>query len=75
VHKGLDELLSKLDVLVNRIVLALIVLGGLVGSGLVGLRSAGPQLLGLNIVSFVGFIASGILGAWLLWGVIRSGRI
>jgi ubiquinone biosynthesis protein len=75
VHKGLDDFLAKLDPLFNRLTIALIVAGGLVGSGLVGLRSAGPQLLGLNIVSFVGFVASSALAVWLLWGVIRSGRI
>jgi hypothetical protein len=32
-------------------------------------------VLGLNIVSAAGFVASGVLGVWLLWGVVRSGRI
>ena len=36
---------------------------------------AGPQLLGLNVVSAFGFFLSGVLGLWLLWGVFRSGRI
>jgi ubiquinone biosynthesis protein len=75
VHKGLDEFLAKLDPLFNRLTIALIVAGGLIGSGLIGLRSAGPQLLGLNIVSLIGFVASSVLAIWLLWGVIRSGRI
>jgi ubiquinone biosynthesis protein len=75
VHKGLDEFLAKLDPLFNRLTIALIVAGGLIGSGLIGLRSAGPQLLGLNIVSLAGFVASSVLAIWLLWGVIRSGRI
>ena len=37
VHKGLDEFMSKLDVLFNRLVIALIVTGGLIGSSVIGL--------------------------------------
>jgi ubiquinone biosynthesis protein len=76
VHKGLDELLAKLDTLINRLVIALIVVGGLIGSSLIGiLATGGPQFLGLNIVSVAGFTASAVLGAWLFWGVLRSGRL
>ena len=76
VHKGLDEFMSKLDVLFNRLVIALIVVGGLLGSSLIGaFTTSGPQLFGVNFLSAIGFIVSGVLGAWLLWGVIRSGRL
>jgi ubiquinone biosynthesis protein len=76
VHKGLDEFMHKLDVLANRLVIALVVTGGLIGSSLIGILSnASPLLLGINVISFVGFIFSGVLGMWLLWSVIRSGRL
>ena len=76
VHKGLDDLLAKLDTLFNRLVIALVVLGGLIGSSLLGvLAKSGPHLLGLNVVSLLGFALSSILGAWLLWSVVRSGRL
>jgi ubiquinone biosynthesis protein len=76
VHKGLDDLLSKLDTLFNRLVIALIVVGGLIGSSIIGLfATTGPQLLGINIISILGFALSTVLGIWLLWGVIRSGRL
>jgi ubiquinone biosynthesis protein len=76
VHKGLDDLLAKLDTLFNRLVIALVVLGGLIGSSLLGvLAKSGPHLLGLNVVSLLGFGLSSVLGAWLLWSVVRSGRL
>ncbi len=76
VHKGLDEFMHKLDVLANRLVIALVVVGGLIGSSLIGIfAKTGPHLLGVNVVSVFGFALSGVLGAWLLWGVIRSGRL
>ena len=76
VHKGLDDLLAKLDTLFNRLVIALIVVGGLIGSSLIGIfAKAGPHLLGVNVISIIGFALSAVLGVWLLWGVVRSGRL
>jgi ubiquinone biosynthesis protein len=76
VHKGLDEFMHKLDVLFNRLVIALIVVGGLIGSSLIGIfATGGPHLLGVNAISVIGFALSGILGFWLMLGVIRSGRL
>ncbi|HZP74253.1 MAG TPA: AarF/ABC1/UbiB kinase family protein [Gaiellaceae bacterium] len=76
VHKGLDDLLAKLDTLFNRLVIALVVTGGLIGSSLIGIfAKSGPHILGLHIVAAFGFFLSAVLGVWLLWGVVRSGRL
>jgi len=76
VHKGLDEFMRKLDVAFNRLVIALVTVGGLIGSSLIGIFSTqGPQIAGVNFLSFVGFVLSAVLGLWLLWGVLRSGRL
>jgi ubiquinone biosynthesis protein len=76
VHKGLDDLLNRLDVVFNRLVIAMIVAGGLIGSSLIGIfAKQGPHVLGINIISAIGFALSGLLGVWLLWGVVRSGRL
>jgi ubiquinone biosynthesis protein len=76
VHKGLDDLLAKLDTLFNRLVVALVVVGGLIGSSVIGIfAKTGPHIIGLHVLSVVGFILSFLLGAWLMWGVIRSGRL
>jgi len=76
VHKGLDEFLNRLDVVFNRLVVAMIVAGGLIGSSLIGIfAKAGPHLLGINVISIIGFALAGLLGIWLLWGVVRSGRL
>ena len=76
VHKGLDEFMHKLDVAINRVVVALVVAGGLLGSSLIGIfATEGPQIVGVHFLSVIGFVLSGLLGAWLLLGVIRSGRL
>jgi ubiquinone biosynthesis protein len=76
VHKGLDDFLEHMQRVANRLVIALIVTGGLVGSSLIGIfAKAGPHFLGINVISVIGFAGSAVLGAWLLWGVVRGGRL
>ena len=76
VHKGLDEFLVDMQKVFNRLVVALMVTGGLIGSALIGVFSTGgPQLFGINAFSVVGFVLSTILGVWLLVAVVRSGRL
>jgi ubiquinone biosynthesis protein len=76
VHKGLDEFMHKIDVVFNRLVVALVVAGGLLGSSMIGvLATDGPMIFGIHFLSAVGFVASGALGVWLLVGVLRSGRL
>jgi ubiquinone biosynthesis protein len=75
-NPGVDDLAHHIDVSVNRIAVALVVLGGLIGSSLIGvLADDGPKVLGLHLISVVGFVLAGAFGVWLLWGIFRSGRL
>ena len=75
-NPGIDELSYHIDHAVNRIAVALIVLGGLVGSSILGvLATGGPHVVGVNLISLLGFVISGIFGVWLVWGIARSGRL
>ncbi|ABG05145.1 ABC-1 [Rubrobacter xylanophilus DSM 9941] len=75
-HGGLDELISKLDILANRLVFAFLIAALIVGSSMLGVFvRGGPQVLGLSIFGFAGFVAAALLGLLLLVGIIRSGRL
>ncbi|MGH3022526.1 MAG: ABC1 kinase family protein [Gaiellaceae bacterium] len=75
-HEGLDELFQHLDRITNRLVVCLIVVGGAIGSGLIGIfADSGPHLFGIHFISVIGFCLSAALGAWLAVGVLRSGRL
>ena len=68
--------LEQMQRVFNRLVVALIVTGGLIGSSLIGIfAKGGPHVLGVNVISVIGFALAGLLGLWLLWGVVRSGRL
>jgi ubiquinone biosynthesis protein len=76
VHKGLDDFMHTMDVAFNRLIIALVVAAGLIGSSLIGVfATEGPTVLGLHFLSVLGFLVAGVLGVWLLVGVIRSGRL
>jgi ubiquinone biosynthesis protein len=77
-HGGLDELLGKVDVLANRIVFAVVTGALLLGSCMLGaLNKGGPGVpyLGVQVVSFLGFALSVIMGCFLLFIIFRSGRL
>jgi ubiquinone biosynthesis protein len=75
-NPGLDQLDEHIDQASNRLSVALVVLGGLVGSSIVGVFAEdGPHVMGLHIISFIGFVVSGVFGLWLIWGVMRHGRL
>jgi ubiquinone biosynthesis protein len=75
-HEGLDELFHRLDLVFNRLTVAIIAVGGIIGSSLIGLYAeSGPTIWGIHFLSVIGYCLSAVLGIWLVWGVIRSGRL
>jgi ubiquinone biosynthesis protein len=69
-HQGVEELSHKLDLVANRLVIAVVAAGGIVGSALLGALS--DRFVALSVA---GFCLSGLLAIWLVWGVVRSGRL
>ncbi|MDN5698534.1 MAG: hypothetical protein L0G70_11265, partial [Rubrobacter sp.] len=75
-HRGINEMISKVDILANRLVLALLIAALIVGSSLLGVfNQDGLRLLGVNIFGLVGFVFAAVLGLGLLLGILRSGRL
>jgi ubiquinone biosynthesis protein len=75
-NPGLDELDDHIDKASNRLSVALVVLGGLIGSSIIGVfAKSGPHVIGLHLLSFVGFVLSSVFGLWLIWGIARHGRL
>ncbi len=75
-HSGLDDLISKVDILANRLVFALLIAALVIGSSMLGIFSQGGiRVLGVSIFGLIGFVFAAILGLLLLVGIIRSGRL
>ena len=75
-HRGIDELISRVDILANRLVFALLIAALIVGSSLLGIFGESDfRLLGVSHFGLVGFVIAALLGLLLLIGIIRSGRL
>lgn len=75
-HQGIDDLISRVDILANRLVFALLIAALIVGSSLLGIfGKSGFRLLGVSVFGLVGFVIAALLGLLLLIGIIRSGRL
>jgi ubiquinone biosynthesis protein len=75
-HQGLDALVSKVDILANRLVFAFLIAALIIGSSLLVIFSdTGVHFLGVSILGLLGFVIAAILGLALLVGIVRSGRL
>ncbi|MDX6645523.1 MAG: ubiquinone biosynthesis protein [Miltoncostaeaceae bacterium] len=72
---GFSEHTDKIEKSANRLALALLALALFVASSLIGtLADAGPQVVGIAVISIPGFLAAFAVAAWLAFGIARSGR-
>ena len=75
-HQGLDELIHRMDIVFNRLGIAMVAVGGAVTSGILAATiEGGFEILGVPLVAAIGLFLSAFLSIWLVWGVIRSGRL
>ena len=77
-HRGLNDLGSEVDVLANRLVFAIVTGALLIGSSMIGaFVQGGPTvpLLGVPLVSFVGFTVASAMAAIVLLVIYRSRRL
>jgi ubiquinone biosynthesis protein len=75
-HRGLDDLISKVDILANRLVFAFLIAALIIGSSLLGIfGESDVRFLGVSIFGLIGFVIAALLGLALLIGIIRSGRL
>lgn len=73
-HTNLENLISRMDIISNRISISLIISALLVASSLVLDSNLGPMIRGLPLLGLTGYILAGFLGLWLVLSILRSGR-
>ena len=69
-HRGLDHVITELDRSSNRVVIALVMSSLIVASALIIRSDADALWLSVPV-----FVLSSFLGIWLIYGVLRSGRL
>lgn len=72
-HRGLDRLINEFDRSSNRIVVGMVVSSLVLAAALI-IRLTATDWLVWALASPL-FLASVFLGLWLVWGILRSGRL
>jgi ubiquinone biosynthesis protein len=73
-HEGLEQLIHRMDLVFNRIGIAVVAVGGAITSAVLASVANGVGSF-FGILAVIGLSLSGLLSVWLVWGVIRSGRL
>jgi ubiquinone biosynthesis protein len=74
-HTGLDPYIRDLDKTGNRLAASVIIAGFLIGSSLITYVDKGPTVFGIPVIGFIGYTLAGLLGLWVIIGIIRSGKL
>lgn len=72
--QGLPEAIDKAQTAINRLSIALIASALIIGSAMIGVFAGSESVAGLALIALPGVIAALVLMAWLVVGVVRSGR-
>lgn len=71
---GAEEPMRKLSDMVNRLTMALIVVGLYVGSSIVYFAGVPPIVFGIPVVGFMGYLVAFILSVWIVFDINFKGR-
>ena len=74
-HKGLDPLLKTLDQTNNRTVFAIVLASLVIGSALMVLSGVPPKWHEIPLIGIIGFLGAGIMAFWLLFSILRYGKL
>jgi ubiquinone biosynthesis protein len=74
-HQRVDEVLGTLERSANRLSFSAIIAALIVGSSLIIRTDLGAQMWGVPVFGLFGFLLAGLLGLWLLFVILRSGKL
>jgi ubiquinone biosynthesis protein len=74
-HQGLETMLSTHDQISNRISFSIIIAALIIGSALIVISQIPPLLYGISLIGIILFFAAVIMGAWLLFAIVKKGRL
>lgn len=74
-HRGLDKFTADFDRSINRLSTSMILAAMIIGSSIIMQTDKGPKLMGFPVLAFMGYTVAGFVGLWLVYAIIRSGRM
>lgn len=74
-HRGLQPMIEANERIANRVSFAIVVAAMIIGSAVIVHAQIPPKWNDVSLIGIAGFLAAGILGFWLLLGILRHGRL
>ena len=74
-HRGLDKFTTDFDRSINRLSTSMILAATIIGSSIIMQTDKGPKVMGFPVFAFMGYTVAGLVGLWLVYAIIRSGRM
>jgi ubiquinone biosynthesis protein len=74
-HRGLDKFTAEFDRSINRLSTSMILAAMIIGSSIIMQTDKGPKVMGFPVLAFMGYTVAGFVGLWLVYAIIRSGRM
>ncbi|MBW4055636.1 MAG: ubiquinone biosynthesis protein UbiB [Proteobacteria bacterium] len=74
-HRGLDKFTADFDRSINRLSTSMILAAVIIGSSIIMQTDKGPKFMGFPVFAFMGYTVAGFVGLWLVYAIIRSGRM
>ena len=74
-HRGLDKFTADFDRSINRLSTSMILAAMIIGSSIIMQTDKGPKVMGFPMLAFMGYTVAGLVGLWLIYAIIRSGRM
>ncbi len=72
---GFEHVLNTLDQISNRMVFARVLASLVVGSALIVLSGIPPKWHDIPVIGIVGFLSAGLMAFYLLFSILRHGRL
>lgn len=69
---GSDEPIRQLSYMVDRLTMALIIVGLFVGSSIVYYSGMKPVIFGVPVIGFLGYVVAFCLGVWIVIDILRK---
>jgi ubiquinone biosynthesis protein len=74
-HRGLDKFTADFDRSINRLSTSMFLAAMIIGSSIIMQTDKGPKVMGFPVFAFMGYTVAGLVGLWLVYAIIRSGRM
>jgi ubiquinone biosynthesis protein len=74
-HDGLEPLENTLERVSNRLAFALVLSALVAASSIIIHARVPPQWHGVPVIGLAGYVLVGVMGVWLLFSILRHGKM